>query len=120
MTVHTAVMAISLRMMASSDFCHIYEYLAHDELPCNKKLAFKTVEEAQQYIIEDGTQLLYHLNTPHIRHLPRPEKITMQLAVPENSRFDVLQQYHDKLAQFFSGKSVWLLGIEIFLAQNVQ
>ena len=97
MTVSAAVMAINSssikeQQMASSDICHIYEYLANGELQCNKKLAFKTLAEAQQYIIEDGTELLYHLYTPHIRHLPRHERISKQLAVPENYKLDALQQ----------------------------
>ena len=68
---NTAVMAPSLKeqQQASPDFFHIYEYLANGELLYDKKLAFKTVAEAQQYVIEDETQLLFHLCTPHTRHL---------------------------------------------------
>ena len=70
MTVHTAVIAINAlslkeQQIVSSDFCHIHQYLASGELPCNKKLAFETVAAAQQYIIEDVIELLDHLYTPH-------------------------------------------------------
>ena len=62
-TVHTTVMAVTglsliQQQQGSPDFCYTYEYLANGELPPDKKLAFKTVAESQQYIIEYDTNIL--------------------------------------------------------------
>ncbi|XP_072179729.1 LOW QUALITY PROTEIN: uncharacterized protein [Diadema setosum] len=76
-------------------FKPIYDFLAHDILPSDKKAA-KTIQlKAEQYILCDG--VLFRL------FFDKTDDFKLQLAVPESLTDVIISQYHDNLLSNHQG-----------------
>ncbi|KAJ8038848.1 hypothetical protein HOLleu_16398 [Holothuria leucospilota] len=74
----------------SSYFKPVYDYLAYDILPKDKKAAKSVQMKAEQYILCNGIlfRLFFH---------DKDEEFTLQLAIPESLSETIISRYHDNL-----------------------
>ncbi|MEW8547939.1 MAG: reverse transcriptase domain-containing protein [Candidatus Thiodiazotropha sp.] len=77
------------------DFKDIFSYLQDRTLPEDEKYAKFIANEANQYVLRDGT--LYHLFQPRTRRQMGDDldRMILQLALPKVKRIEVLRAYHD-------------------------
>ena len=79
-------------------FKPIYDYLAHDILPSDKKSAKAVQTKSEQYIMCDG--ILFRLLLDD-----KNDNLIIQLAVPESLTETIISQYHDNLLSNHQGVS---------------
>ena len=84
---------MSQRQQDCPDLKHYFDFLERNELPQDEKLARKTVFEAQDFCIEDGT--LFRVTPQRDRALKQVEPLIKQMVIPTNLRQEVLYAYHD-------------------------
>ena len=78
------------------DFKHIYQYLAHHEVPEDPQLARTVVAESYNYELEDG--VLKHFYSKRGKNVPLNERLVKQTAIPKCLRDELLKSYHDCIA----------------------
>ena len=81
------------RQQDCPDLKRYFDYLEHNELPQDEKLARKTVLEAPEFCIEDGT--LFRVTPQRDRALKQVDPLVKQMVIPTNLRQEVLYAYHD-------------------------
>ena len=77
------------------DFKYIYAYLKNNTLPNTTELMRRVLVECEYYDLDNG--ILYHLHTNRAKKLPKYQRTTKQLAVPQQLRPEILHAYHDSL-----------------------
>ena len=77
-------------------FKPVYDYLAYDILPSEKKAAKAIQVKAEQYILCDGILFRLFLHD-------KDEDIKLQLAIPETLAETIISQYHDSLLSNHQG-----------------
>ena len=87
---------LSVYQQDCPDFKHIYQYLAHHQVPENPQLARTVVAESYNYEMEDG--VLMHFYSKRGRHVPLEERLVKQMAIPRCLRDELLKSYHDCIA----------------------
>ena len=87
---------LSVYQQDCPDFKHIYQYLAHHQVPENPQLARTIVAESYNYEMEDG--VLMHFYSKRGRHVPLEERLVKQMAIPRCLRDELLKSYHDCIA----------------------
>ncbi|KAK6178667.1 hypothetical protein SNE40_011194 [Patella caerulea] len=78
---------LRLEQETSPYFKQVYNYLAHDILPSNRKAAKRLKLQSEEYILAE--QLLFRLLVHD------DDRFTLQLAVPESMCNGLIHQYHD-------------------------
>ena len=87
---------LSVYQQDCPDFKHIYQYLAHHQVPENPQLARTVVAESYNYEVEDG--VLMHFYSKRGKNVPLEERLVKQTAIPQCLRDELLKSYHDCIA----------------------
>ena len=80
---------IRIEQESSPHFKSVYDFLAHNILPSDKKAAKLVQTKAEEYVLCDGVLFRLFFN--------KNDDLRLQLAVPESLTDTVISQYHDNL-----------------------